>query len=166
MSLNLVFDRLPMKKLPEKPPGTLNIVSDTDALSWFNDPDIQKKAADFNKKYYYWSELKYRVPDETERKWICIVLLCIGPGARLEAFEIGGQAASFTGMSQNDQPRAHWGIRALPEIFGDVAAFDRGALDLAGAVDLHIYQDMEEGQQELWKLLFRTFMIIRRHGKI
>ena len=59
-----------MKTLPEQPPVRLDFVGDEDALSWFNDPDIQKKAADFNKKYYYWSELKYRVPDETERKRI------------------------------------------------------------------------------------------------
>ena len=63
-----------MKKLPEKTPDLLKIATPRRISSWLVDPELQKKAFEFNQKYYYWSELKYRIKDEYERKQVWAVM--------------------------------------------------------------------------------------------
>jgi len=58
-------------KLPEKPFDTKKII-DEDAegfIKFIRDENSMSLASEYNKRYLYWSELKYRIDDERERKY-------------------------------------------------------------------------------------------------
>jgi Fic family protein len=59
-------------KLPEKPINwaqTLHQEGDN-VFKLFTDKKLYQKIREFNKKYLYWDELKYRVSDQTEQKYV------------------------------------------------------------------------------------------------
>jgi len=63
-----------MKKLPEKPPSDWKQFF---SLEQANDPELQKEITDYNRRYLYWDELKYRIKDQDRRKiaWALMKLL-------------------------------------------------------------------------------------------
>ena len=62
-----------MHKLPEKPPSIWNEESkeiNIDHTKLTNDPSLQKEITDFNRRYLYWDELKYRIKDTERRSYV------------------------------------------------------------------------------------------------
>jgi Fic family protein len=63
-------------KLPEKPINwkeVLNKESDS-TFKLVRDVEMFKKIIDFNKRYLYWTELKYRIPEGAEIKYIWTIM--------------------------------------------------------------------------------------------
>jgi Fic family protein len=54
-----------MKKLPEKPPLGWQ---DSLHLDQANDPELRKEVIEYNRRYLFWDELKYRIEAEDRRK--------------------------------------------------------------------------------------------------
>ncbi len=63
-------------KLPEKPFNIGDFLSkDFEGFSKaLADENLRKLASEFNKSYFYWSELKYRVEDESKRKYLWVIM--------------------------------------------------------------------------------------------
>ena len=77
-----------MNKIPEKPPKNGKFPSVIDG-------SLIKKAEDFNKRYLYWSELKYRVEKESDRKKIWKLMKFLR-SRRLENLSLPFMKISYT----------------------------------------------------------------------
>ncbi|MFH1682521.1 MAG: Fic family protein [Candidatus Woesearchaeota archaeon] len=72
--------------LPEKPIDWMEMLSreGDQVFKLIKDKELFKKVIEFNKKYLYWDELKYRVSDKTERRYLWTLMKFI----RSERFEV------------------------------------------------------------------------------
>jgi Fic family protein len=64
-----------MKNLPEKPPTILLVPDVSFAVSrYFSDEPFRASVDEFNSRYLYWDELKYRISDDQERMetWVAM----------------------------------------------------------------------------------------------
>jgi len=107
-----------MQKLPEKPPGSQEdplILTDTKILQ---DDSIHQDVAEFNRRYLYWDELKYRVEDPERRKaiWTLMKFLRI---MRYERISIAKHNMTYS---------------FIPEIVKGLHAIDRY---LSGTIQIH-----------------------------
>lgn len=59
-------------RLAEKPPKWMDILTNDkeDVFELLKDNAILEKVGEFNKKYLYWSELRYKTKDEKEQKYL------------------------------------------------------------------------------------------------
>jgi Fic family protein len=55
-----------MQRLPEKPPSEIEY----DLTKFKKYPTAEKEIADFNRRYLYWDELKYRIRDPEQRAFV------------------------------------------------------------------------------------------------
>ena len=53
-----------MQKLPEKPPSDLGFSFDIAS----SDAEFQKLVSEYNNRYLYWDDLRYRIEDPERRK--------------------------------------------------------------------------------------------------
>ncbi len=107
-----------MQKLPEKPPGSREeplILTDTKILQ---DDSIHQDVAEFNRRYLYWDELKYRVEDPERRKaiWTLMKFLRL---MRYERISIAKHDMNYS---------------FIPEIVKGLHAIDRY---LSGTIQIH-----------------------------
>ena len=66
-------------KFPEKPPD-FDDMEIFDIVTKGTKRRLDEDARNFNKKYLYWSELKYRIPDEEDRKKIWAIMKFLRSG--------------------------------------------------------------------------------------
>jgi Fic family protein len=59
-----------MHRLPEKPPSIWDKEIGLNQTKFANDLTLQKEIADFNRRYLYWDELKYRIKDAERRSFV------------------------------------------------------------------------------------------------
>jgi len=59
-----------MQKLPEKPPGNWDEALTLGDEKFAKDDNFHKDVWEYNRRYFYWDELKYRVEDPVRRKAI------------------------------------------------------------------------------------------------
>ena len=59
-----------MQKLPEKPPSDWGKSLDLEQARFTEDLDLQKEVTEYNRRYLYWDELKYRINDPDRRKYV------------------------------------------------------------------------------------------------
>jgi Fic family protein len=66
-------ERKIMQKLPEKPPSDLGFSFDAAT----NDSEFQKLVSEYNNRYLYWDDLRYRIedPDRRKRAWTFMKIL-------------------------------------------------------------------------------------------
>lgn len=59
-------------KLPEKPIDWMKTLKEegVEVFKLIKDKNLFKKVIDFNKRYLFWDEIKYRVSDKTEQKYL------------------------------------------------------------------------------------------------
>lgn len=65
-----------MKQLPEHPPNWKEVFDKESqkVLTIFRDKEARLLITEFNKRYLYWSELKYRIQDSEKRKYIWVFM--------------------------------------------------------------------------------------------
>jgi len=107
-----------MQKLPEKPPGSREdplILTDYKILQ---DDSIHKEVTEYNRRYLYWDELKYRVENPERRKaiWTLMKFLRI---MRYERISIAKHNMTYS---------------FIPEIVKGLHAIDRY---LSGTIQIH-----------------------------
>ena len=56
-----------MNKLPERPPSDWGRLFATGRAGCADDPELLEEAAEMNRRYLFWDELKYRIPDPERR---------------------------------------------------------------------------------------------------
>ncbi len=59
-----------MKGLPEKPPSDWSQVPALKIDKMSENVDLQKEVREYNRRYLYWDELKYRIPDPDRRQLV------------------------------------------------------------------------------------------------
>jgi Fic family protein len=59
-----------MTQLPEKPPADWLETLDFEHIDIAGDPKLKEEVSEYNRRYLFWDELKYRIPDPKKRKWI------------------------------------------------------------------------------------------------
>jgi Fic family protein len=59
-----------MQKLPEKPPSDWGKSLELEQAKFTEDLDLQKEVTEYNRRYLYWDELKYRINDPDRRKYV------------------------------------------------------------------------------------------------
>ncbi|HDQ08729.1 MAG TPA: Fic family protein [Methanoculleus sp.] len=64
-----------MKNLPEHPPDRATSLADLEPYT--RNPDIQSLVAEYNKRYLYWDELRYRITDEEKRYAVWAIMKLI-----------------------------------------------------------------------------------------
>ncbi|MDP3395478.1 MAG: hypothetical protein Q8S57_02245 [Methanoregula sp.] len=57
-----------MTKLPEKPPSNWTKDIMDGQVNYFTDDQFKKDVNEYNRRYLFWDELKYRLPDAGQRK--------------------------------------------------------------------------------------------------
>lgn len=107
-----------MQKLPEKPPGNRNdplILAEDKILK---DESFHKDVTEYNRRYLYWDELKYRVEDPERRKaiWTLMKFLRI---MRYERIRLAKHNMSYS---------------FIPEIVKGLHTIDRY---LSGTIQIH-----------------------------
>jgi len=63
-----------MTQLPEKPPLDWTKYLTEGQVNYFADADFAKDVAEYNRRYLFWDELKYRVPNADQRKMAWAVM--------------------------------------------------------------------------------------------
>jgi Fic family protein len=108
-----------MQKLPEKPPANRDaVVLAFGDEKYSNDENFHKEVAEYNRRYLFWDELKYRVDDPERRKaiWGLMKFLRV---MRYERVSIAKHNMSYS---------------FIPEIVKGLHAIDRY---LSGSIQIH-----------------------------
>lgn len=103
-----------MQKLPDKPPADSNI----NQTMYGDYRDIQKDVIDFNRRYLYWDELKYRIKDQDRRQFVWSWMRLLRT-MRLEKIPFTHQNISYS---------------FIPEIVKGLHTIDRY---LSGSIEIH-----------------------------
>jgi Fic family protein len=104
-----------MQKLPDKPPSEI-MTSQTNKFDY--SPEIQKEIFDFNRRYLYWDELKYRIKDPDRRLFVWSWMKILRT-MRLEKIPFRHQEISYS---------------FIPEIVKGLHNIDRY---LSGSIEIH-----------------------------
>jgi Fic family protein len=90
-----------MTKLPEKPIDWMKTLKEDgkEVFKIFSQPTIFKKVKEFNKRYLYWDELKYRVSNKTEQKYIW-TLMKFNRTQRYEKIDYKPLKLKFTNLQE------------------------------------------------------------------
>lgn len=107
-----------MNKLPEKPPSDWNQALLSENARLGGDPKRHIEVAEYNRRYLYWDELKYRIPDPDRR---------IGTWAMMKMLRIlRYESVPFKGLSLT--------YSFIPEIIRGLHTIDRY---LSGTIRIH-----------------------------
>jgi Fic family protein len=107
-----------MQKLPEKPPGSRDDPLTLAADIFIKDDTFHKDVTEYNRRYLYWDELKYRVEDLERRKAIWAIMKFLRM-MRYERIELAKHNMSYS---------------FIPEIVKGLHTIDRY---LSGTIQIH-----------------------------
>lgn len=63
-----------MRKLPDKPPFGSHDIPRYFSGEILRNSEIKKETEEYNRRYLYWDELKYRIPEEDKRKAVWVLM--------------------------------------------------------------------------------------------
>ncbi|MEA2035760.1 MAG: Fic family protein [Euryarchaeota archaeon] len=63
-----------MRKLPERPPDIWDEKTLMNIGEMQKDPDLIRQVTEYNSRYLYWDELKYRIPDPEKRAAVWVIM--------------------------------------------------------------------------------------------